>query len=221
MTKTKLLSALVFILCVFVSCEKNPDEITVRLEQSGSASVKVVDSQKNPVSGANVSVSPNSAYSLFEGITDPNGEVYIEPLLQGTYLASTTVKKGNATYSDQRIIQIVTNKNTSVELYPFSNVGDVTVQLNDYYGENRVSGLNVGLVSAKEYRTGLANMVLNAISIQKSDSEGVVSFSEIPSSFEYYLFIFTDSNKELYYWNNGYIYLNKGQKLRREVEVQI
>lgn len=145
---------------------------------------------------------------------------FMDPILQGTYFASATVKKGNVTYNDQRVMQVVTSKYTSVELSPFTNVGQITYSVYDYNENTPVSGSNIAIVPNNQSYYDFADLLSKAYFIGKTNSSGVVSFPDLPANRQYFCVLFDDNNNQISIWSGDrYFYINKGDNIETRLSV--
>lgn len=145
--KNSVLST-VLIALLFVSCEKNPDNITVTLNQSGTLKVKVTDGSHNGVSKARLSVFSriNDDYGrVYYDSTDVSGNLDVGKLLEGPYEFSLWVKKDNRIYYSREYFQIIAGNEKIIEVNPFLNVGNITISLVKANNEP-LSGVNVALI---------------------------------------------------------------------------
>jgi len=108
-----------------VSC----DDKTIILNRSGTLTIKVVDPEGNPVAGARVGLYFEDYYDYDSGLvfdkkTDASGTCTTDKLLQGNYEARIDMKIGDQEYYAYKIVQVIADKNKTVEL---------KLKLNDYY----------------------------------------------------------------------------------------
>jgi len=111
----KIFFALLALSLTLVSCK---DE-TVILNQSGTLTIKVVDEEGKPVADASVRLYTEDYYSngaVFDKKTDASGICNTDKLLQGTYEASVRMKIGDQEYYAYKIVQVLADKNKTVEL---------------------------------------------------------------------------------------------------------
>ena len=111
----KMFFALLALSLTLVSCK---DE-TVILNQSGTLTIKVVDTEGKPVADAPVKLYFEDYYSdgvVFDKKTDASGICNTDKLLQGTYEASVRMKIGDQEYYAYKIVQVLADKNKTVEL---------------------------------------------------------------------------------------------------------
>ena len=111
----KMFFALLALSLTLVSCK---DE-TVILNQSGTLTIKVVDTEGKPVADAPVKLYFEDYYSdgvVFDKKTDASGICNTDKLLQGTYEASVRIKIGDQEYYAYKLVQVFADKNKTVEL---------------------------------------------------------------------------------------------------------
>ena len=112
----KMFFALLALSLILVSCNK---EETVILNQSGTLTIKVVDPDGKPVAGAPVKLYFGDYYSdgfVFDEKTDASGICNTDKLIQGNYEASVRMKIGDKDYRAYKIVQVLADKNKTVEL---------------------------------------------------------------------------------------------------------
>ena len=112
----KIFFALLALSLTLVSCNK---EETVILNQSGTLTIKVVDSDGKPVAGARVGLYEGYYYNdglVFDKKTNASGICNTDKLIQGTYRAYAEIKIGDKDYRANKIVQVIADKNKTIEL---------------------------------------------------------------------------------------------------------
>jgi len=201
----------VLIALLFVSCEKNPDKITVTLNQSGTLKVRVTDESHNAVSKAYVSIFSriNDGYiKIYNDSTDATGNLDAGKLLEGTYEYYVWVKRTNRVYASRDYFQVIAGNEKLIEVNPFLNVGNVTVSI---VNVNNVplTGVNVALIPHPRYSNvtyTYENLLAEAYYTGAVDSKGAVRIEKIPAEQEYSILIYRSSSDFEYPMYNNTVF---------------
>lgn len=228
MRKITLLMAISLVL---FSCEKNPDNLTVVLDQSGTLNVHVKDND-NAIDGATVAVSSSMSDSeiIYEDSTGVDGICNVGKILQGQYECYVSAKKGNKVYEERKNFQVIAGNDKSIEFNPFENAGDAMVYILDYWNEEPIEGVNVALIQGNGYRysnyiddDNFEHIIDNSVAIGKTDTEGKVEFLDLPSGMRsvmsYTVLVYHDKNNYDFYERD--LYISKGAKSDFKVRVRL
>jgi len=202
----------VLIALLFVSCEKNPDNITVTLNQSGTLKVKVTDDSHNAVSKAYLSIFSriNDGYTrIYNDSTDASGNLDVGKLLEGTYEYYVWVKKTNRVYSSHEYFQVIAGDKKLIEVNPFLNVGNVTVSIVNI-NNVPLTGVNVALIPHPRFSNvnyTYENLMAEAYFTGAVDSKGLIRIEKIPTGQEYSILIYRTSNDFEYPNYNNTVYV--------------
>jgi hypothetical protein len=196
---TGLLFFAVFSMFIFSSCEKTDDQ-TVIMNNAGSLTVKVVDENNQPCTNAHVRIYGYSSEVIFEDTTNTSGVFKIGKLLYGEYKYTISVKRGNISYGDSRMFQIVAGSDKLIEVKPFMNVSKVKLAIVNEFSGEVVPNINVGLSPTVQYQSiySLEDFIKSSYFIKKTDFNGEVMFDGIPVGSiyprNYRLFVFEDAS---------------------------
>lgn len=197
----KLSFLLLTLAVTFTSCQK--DDLTITFKQSGDLTVKVLDENKNPLESAKILIGGYSS-SIVDETTDSSG-TWTGRLLQDTYYCTVIKKKGQISYKETKLVQVIAEENTILEISPFDNVGEISIQLENYNG-NPLPTLKMLLVPNENGNGRLPHDYLDVYHfLANTDSMGKAKFSKVPAGVTYILAIY-DENKEIlidYEWVNA------------------
>lgn len=208
--KNSILS-LVVIALLFVSCEKNPDYITVTPNNSGTLKVKVTDDSHNGVAKARLTVYSrvNDGYErIYYDSTDVSGNLEVGKLLEGSYEFYLWVKKDNRTYIDRGYFQVIAGNEKIIEVNPFLNIGNVTISIVNANNEP-LTGVNIALIPHPKFSNvnyTFDNLIKEAYFAGAVDSKGSVRIEKIPADWEYSVLIYRSSTEYEYPNYNNYVY---------------
>lgn len=207
--KSSILSV-VLIALLFISCEKNPDNITVTIINSGTLKVKVTDNSNNGVAKAKLSVYSrvNDGYDrIFYDSTDASGNLDVGKLLEGSYEFYLWVKKDNRIYNSRGYFQVIAGNEKIIEVNPFRNVGNVTVSIVNTNNEP-ITGVNVALIPHPKFSNvnyTFESLLQEAYFTGVVNSNGSVRIEKIPADWEYSVLIYRSSSEYEYSFSN-YVY---------------
>lgn len=207
--KSSILSV-VLIALLFISCEKNPDNITVTIINSGTLKVKVTDNSNNGVAKAKLSVYSrvNDGYDrIFYDSTDASGNLDVGKLLEGSYEFYLWVKKDNRIYNSRGYFQVIAGNERIIEVNPFRNVGNVTVSIVNTNNEP-ITGVNVALIPHPKFSNinyTFESLLQEAYFTGVVNSNGSVRIEKIPADWEYSVLIYRSSSEYEYSFSN-YVY---------------
>jgi hypothetical protein len=208
--KSSIIS-LVLIALLFASCEKNPDNITVTLNQSGTLKVKVTDDSHNGVSKAKLSIyyRINDGFDrIFYDSTDASGILDVGKLLEGSYEYYLWVKKDNRIYNSHEYFQVIAGNEKTIEVNPFLNIGNVTVSIVNVNNEP-ITDVNVALIPHPKYSNvyyTFESLLKEAYFTGAVNSKGSVRIEKIPTEWEYSVLIYRSSTEYEYPNYNNYVY---------------
>lgn len=214
MRKIAYLFVLTFL---FASCEKDSDNLTVLLNQSGTLSIKVVDNSQSGFKGSKVSIysSIPDGERIYNDSTDINGICDIGKVLQGQYEYYVSAVKDNITYSCSEYFQVIAGDDKTIETNPFLNVGDARVKIVNINSEP-IAEINVALIPHPNYSNVdyyLSDLIDEAYAIGKTDSEGWVEFQDLPAGSryggEYSVVVYYNSENFDYPTGNNYVYITR------------
>ncbi|MBI5218327.1 MAG: carboxypeptidase regulatory-like domain-containing protein [Bacteroidia bacterium] len=212
----KILITLLVASFFFFGCKKEeikmPDNMNVTLSSSGSLKVKVVDISNNPLANAKVIINQaaTGGYKLFEGTTDNTGLCNVGALLENTYNYVAEVVYNNKKYGENQYFQIIAGHEKNLEVCPLTNVGKLSVTAIDL-SQNPISNLKVALIPYFDAGGSMSFTALTNIAIQTetTNSEGKVSFNDIPADYGYYsgylLLFYYDSTHYQFISNQAHI----------------
>jgi hypothetical protein len=211
----------IFILFLLViSCEKNPDNLTVLLNQSANLSLKVIDLDQIGFKEAKVNIysSVPASERIYYGLTDMNGICNIGKILQGQYEFYVIAEKDNKKYSLNEYFQVIAGEVKTIEVNPFLNIGGAKIKIVDI-NSKPIADVNVAIIphprfSDKEYI--FQDLINEAYAINKTDSEGWVEFQDLPAgakfSYEYSVMVYFDSENYYYPVYNNSISISRDTK---------
>lgn len=226
MRKTTFFLATIFLLA---SCEKDPDNLTVLLNQSGALSIKVLDDSQSGFKGAKVSIysSIPEGERIYYDSTDINGICDIGKVLQGQYEYYVYAMKDNKTYSYSEYFQVIAGDTKTIETNPFLNVGDARVKIVNINSEP-IADINIALIPHPNFSNVdyyFQDLLDEAYAIGKTDSEGWVEFQDLPAgskySMEYSVLVYYDSENYDYPIYNNYVYVSRDLERNFTIEVDI
>ena len=207
---------------LLVSCEKDPDNLTVLLNQSGTVSLKVTDDNQNGFSGAKISIysSIPERERIFYGSTDVNGICTIGKVLQGQYMYYISAENNKKTYQSSEYFQVIAGEDKIIEVNPFLNIGDARIRIVKGYANEPIADVNVALIPHPNYSNEtyyFQELLEEAYAIGKTNSEGWVEFQNLPAgaggySFEYSVLVYFDSSTYDYPVSNNYVYITRDVK---------
>lgn len=217
---------LVLIALLFVSCEKNPDNITVTLNQSGTLKVNVTDESHNAVSKAKFAVISrfiDNYQRIYYDSTDASGKLDVGKLLEGTYEYYVWVKKGNRDYTIHDAFQIIAGDEKIIEVNPFLNVGNVTITI---VNENNVpiTDVNVALIPHPKYSNinyTFESLLEEAYYTGAVNSKGSVRIEKIPADWEYSVLIYRNATEYEYPNYNNYVYAFRDEERSYTIQAYI
>lgn len=225
MKRLLLISALLS--TVLISCQKDPDTITVISKQGGDVTLKVLDESGTPFKGAIVSLA--NSYSgggiLYYDSTKADGNCAIGKLLEGNYRYQVSAKRGKITYGETGYFQVIGGEAKTIESNPFANVTKVGFRIMDYFNDEPIENVNVALIPYQIYSgSGLTfqEMIEDAYFIGSTDGEGWVRFSNVPylaSTGTYSIIIYYNENNYTFPVYNNYFNLSHDSPNNFTVEV--
>ncbi len=225
----KLSLILLLATSLFISCEKDPDNITVVLNGSGSLSIKVIDEQNNAFNGAKVNVysSIPEGERIFYDSTDASGVCNVGKVIQGQYLYYVSAEKDNRIYNIAEYFQVIAGESKTIEVNPFLNVGKLSIRIIDYFS-NPVELVNVALIPHSNYSNVtyyFDDLLEEAYFNARTNADGWVTFDKVPAgamySSEYSVLVYFSSSEYAYpYSNNGfYVYRDTERKYTVQVDL--
>jgi len=217
MKKLFLFPLLTFII-LMSSCDKYPDKMTITINRQGTVLTTVLDKDKLPVEGAEVSINNNGSgweSDNWKGITDSSGKWKSESLLEGNYNFYATLKKGKVTYYDRKLIQVIAGQEKTLTLEPFSNSGDVTLAVTDYYGE-AINDINVSLIQYYQ-EFDIENIQSVAHFTGVTNSNGIVKFTDIPVEVQYRAVVY--DNQRIFDVSSNSVNSTKGEVIFQTVRI--
>lgn len=210
----KLLLTLLFVSLLFTNCEKNPDDITITFNESGSALINVVDKDNNPIPDVNISVGISTYNKLSENISNQDGNAYFGAFLQGTYIANVSIERDGLVYQDTKIFQIMAGKEVYVKLFPFMNVGNVSFKVSKYYlyEDDKYSNYAISLIPYDNwnYPNTISELQKLTVLHKQIDEEGFVEFTGIPAG-EYIFCFYNNKNGSDYIMRISQVSVTKGK----------
>jgi len=209
---------------LLASCEKDPDNLTVLLNQSGTVSLKVTDGNQNGFQGAKVSIysSIPKGERIYYGSTDANGICTIGKVLQGQYGYYISAEKNNKIYQLDEYFQVIAGEDKIIEVNPFLNIGDAKIRIVKGYQEEPIADISVALIPHPRY-SGVSyyfqELIEEAYAIGKTNSEGWVEFQDIPVGISYSVLSYFNSSTYYYPAVNNYVYITKDWKQNYTIRV--
>ena len=226
MNRGNLLIKLLTVCLLLTSCEKEPENLTVLLNQSGTLSIKVTDDNKNGFKGAKVSIysSVPSGERIYYGSTDANGICAIGKVLQGQYSYYIHAENNNKIYGANDYFQVIAGEDKIVKINPFLNIGDAKVKIVNAHSES-IGNVNVALIPHPRY-SGVdyyfQELIEEAYAIGKTDSEGWVEFQNMPAgTVDYSVLAYFDGTTYDYPISNNYMYIRKDFKQNFTIKVNL
>ena len=213
----KKISLFILIIAGLWSCEKDPDNLIVLLDQSGTLKVEIVNNNNLPFEGAEVAIiAQYGGYGdVYEGFSDENGKCDIGKLLEGHYNYNVELNDGNFTYISNSYFQIIAGDDKVLTINPFENIGDLSIRILAY-NNNPYSNINVALIPHPNYSSQdyfFNDLIEEAYYLTTTDNDGVVKFIDVPvTSSSYSLLIYIDSSDYYYSGGNNSFYVTKGEE---------
>lgn len=202
----KNLTILFLFMLAVISCQKDsetfPENFTVTMNESGTLSIKIIDSDGGPVEGAILSVlsSIPESEEIYYDTTDASGTCNIGKVLQGQYRYYVSTEKNGMTYGEREYFQVIAGDAKYIEVNPFLNVGDISVEIVDYYGDS-IPNVNVALIPHPSYygtSYTFQSLIDESYFVRTTDSHGWVNFKNVPAgdpyTIEYSVMAFYSSN---------------------------
>lgn len=203
---------LVFTLClIFTSCEKDPDELTITMNNTGTLTFNIVDGA-TPLEGVKVTVYySNSSLIAFEGISDASGSFTTDKLLEGYYSYDIVYLKNGIKYYEYKMVQVIAANNKIVKCDPMLNVGVMSIKVLNYRNDTPYVGANVALVPASiSYSSSVLELIDKAHFTAKTNSLGIAKFDKVPASRDYRVIIYNDAKTN--YNSFTYVYTIKNEE---------
>ena len=201
MKKINILLSLLLII-LFSSCDKEQDlNIKMTNINSGNLIIQVVDNDGNSISNARIKVL-NYSTELFDEFSDEQGQYNFGKVLSGTYyIEIEDVIVSDREYFPRKTIQIIAGEDKTVRINVEEYVGTMIFTVNTnlgypVYNDTTVANVTIALIPSKEYEYNFDFDELLDISThsQTTNSEGIATFSDIPSNLYYYQLIYIDSD---------------------------
>ena len=222
--------AILFTAIFASSCEKNPDNLTLLIKESGSVSVKILDDGGKVVDGAHVQIfsSIPENQMIYSDSTNSSGICMIGNVLQGQYRYLVKAIKGNRKYYLSDHFQVISGSDKVCEAFPFRNTGDVSVTI---INQNSLplAGVNVGLIPRlRVYDPAIIytfrELLNDSYAVIQTDTGGKALFRKMPAGSgynimtsdepDYSVFIFRDSLHYDYPFGNNYLDIYRGAETR-------
>lgn len=215
---------LVFI-ALFISCAKEPDSMTVFLNQSGTVSIKVVDNNKNAFKGAQVSIysSVPGDQRIYFDSTDVSGICNVGKILQGQYKYHVTAKKDKPVYSYSEYFQIIAGDDRILEVNPFKNTGKISIKIINSQMVP-VGNVNIALIPHPNFSNEdyIFNDLINeAHFTSKTNTDGWTQFEGIPVDREYSVLVYFDNKNYSYPKGNNYAFANRYEERRFTIQANL
>ena len=197
MRKINILLSLLLII-LFSSCDKEQDlNIKMTNINSGNLIVQVVDNSGNPIANARIKINNG----LFDEFTDEQGQYNFGKLLSGTYyIEIEDVVVNGREYFPEKTIQIIAGEDKTVLINVEEYVGTMIFTVYTYlgypvYDDTTVANVTIALIPYEDFEWGMDFDELLDISThsQTTNSEGVATFSDVPSNYVYYQLVYIDS----------------------------
>jgi hypothetical protein len=207
-----------------VSCEKDPDNLTVVLNLSGTLSFKVTDNNLNRFKGAEVSIHSSDIEGglLFRDSTDVNGMCSFGKVLQDQYKYYVVAEKDNKVYSIHESFQVIAGDDKIINVNPFSNVGDARIKILNY-NEEPIADVNVAIILHPDHSSTtyyFQDLIDKAYGIGMTDSEGWVEFHDLPVD-HYNLLIYYGIDNYVYTINRDYLYMERDTKNTYTIQINL
>lgn len=215
-----------FVLTILLaSCEEEPDNLTVLLDQSGTLSIKVIDNDQSGFKGANVRIfsSIPGGEIIFNDSTGANGICDAGKVLQGQYGYIVSAVKENKTYSYGEYFQVIAGDDKTIETNPFLNIGDASVKIIDI-NSDPITNTKVALIphpcfSNVEYI--FSELKDEAYAIGETNAEGIVEFLDMPVGLDYSVLAYNSSETYSYPNINNSVYISRGIKRNFTIQCDI
>ncbi|MCG8699882.1 MAG: carboxypeptidase-like regulatory domain-containing protein [Bacteroidales bacterium] len=209
---------------LFFSCNKEEHlDIDMTIISSGSLTINFVNDAGEPISGANVEIGYSCNNPFNEAKTGDDGKVYFDNIIEGAYcIQAKDIVVNGVEYEVQRNVMIAAGKNTEITINPLDYTASLELKVKaNYYGYSTITdtvvpNANVGLISSSDYfsMSDFDNMVDKIVISGKTDANGEVSFTDVPTDV-YYVLVYYDKDHYELYSNN--IFLQKGDELDRTI----
>lgn len=201
----KLFIALAMFACVFASCDKEPDTITLITNHGGNIIIKLVSDDNTPIARAKVAISSTVTEGTLIYYDSTNNEGICDPgrMLEGQYEYIVTAYKGKLYFEKYGTFQVIGGDSKTVEINPFAEITKATFTIVDYYNQNPLTDVRVALIPHSSYYnfTYTFDSLMNeAYYTETTDLQGQVTFNEVPyttAAGQYSVMVYRDNGQ----WN--------------------
>jgi len=222
----KKLLLFLFLGFLLVSCQKQGDNITVNMNQSGTLSIQVLNENGSAGAKGLVSVysSSPSGQLIYHDSTDNNGFCNVGKVLQGQYSYYVSTTSSNKEYTEAEYFQVFADEAKTFIVNPFLNVGTAKVKIVNASGAP-LSNVNVALMPNVYYNSSYPFDYYMAFAyfMDATNNDGWVTFEKVPASslygLEYRVLVYYDSNNWDMPYSNIYILKNEVQSFTIQVDL--
>lgn len=167
------------------SCKKDsPTEQPTDLS-GRNLTIKVLDENNQAIKSAKLYVTHIASNSQITIIDDSiiGGTYDVGKLIQGDYGIEIYAPKGKKIFREEKAVQIVEGANRTIEIFPYSNSGNLKIKATNQSG-NKLVGINAALIPHGRYEDAPFSQLYNeALEIMVTNNEGEVVFTDLPASY--------------------------------------
>lgn len=164
----------------------------------------------------------STAYDIKK--TNTEGVVDFGQLIENVYyVIAKDVKVGNSKYFVAKPVMLTTGFEGEISINPQEFIGKITLNvskmtINGSYVKG--ANLNVALIEYSDYNDTLSHTdkIQKAVAVGVTANTGKVVFDKVPSSYNYYAYVYVDSINKTTVFSN-YLYVGKDDE--REVNINV
>lgn len=175
----KLIANIGVLLLFLTSCQQNQYDVTIK--SVGTLSVTAENVSNGKVQIFNYHGDWYGESLLSEEMI--NGKFQSESIREGVYNLAVTAERNGYEYTDIKLVQVLSGKNSDVVLNPFNNTGNVKVEVIDSSTRLPIAGVNIGIMKQRDYwnTQPWETKADKVISMKQTDINGKIDFLEVPS----------------------------------------
>ncbi len=190
-----------FLVLLLTACCKDNDDPLATQGHCGYLTVRVLSAGDTGFEGAAVFIySADPVAQIFHDSTGNEGLCSAGKLLEGQYHVMTEALKEGKLYSAMKNCQVITGESLHLDLYPFENVGTLTVKLTDPESDP-IANVNAALVphpSVPGMDYTFDDLMGSSYFTGTSGDEGRLTFTEVPAGLQYSVLVYYSSTLWVY-----------------------
>ena len=215
----RIITLMAACLIIITGCNKTKEmNLTITEVKNGSLKVKVVDNSN--VAIPNIVVKLTNGFStISEQTTNASGDVSFDKVLEGSYyIQISKVTIGTKTYAVDQIVQVISGNTVNLTINPQSYVATLSViYTSNYLGNDTiVPNTMVAIFRADDYdvlpNPSFADVMAIAFDSVKTNTDGKVTFTDVPAEVGINLMIYKSANKKSLYLTD--FTLTKGEETK-------